>query len=65
MGAIPDVSIHPGVDLTNQSTYYHFRYSTTQCGGGEDSTPVRGALYEPTVVLGVSVEPRLSQRECF
>jgi hypothetical protein len=33
--------------------------------GGKDSTPVRGALYEPTVLIGVSVEPRLSQRECF
>ena len=33
--------------------------------GGDDSTPVRGALYEPTVLLGVSAEPRLSQRECF
>ena len=28
---------------------------------GEDSTPVRGALYEPVVLLGVSAKPRLSQ----
>jgi hypothetical protein len=28
---------------------------------GEDSTPVRGALYEPATLLGESAEPRLSQ----
>jgi hypothetical protein len=28
--------------------------------GGRDLTPVRGVPYEPPVLLGVSVEPRLS-----
>jgi hypothetical protein len=32
---------------------------------GDDSTPVRGAFYEPTVLLGVSAELRLSHEECF
>jgi hypothetical protein len=39
-----------------------FRPSAIGTAGCDDSTPVRGASYEPVVLLGVSAEPRLSPR---
>ena len=43
---VNNISVHPHI--------------TQRHKGCDDSTPVRGASYEPVVLLGVSAEPRLS-----
>src|SRR5271168_4201160 len=42
--------------------YSRLQSNTATSEGCDDSTPVRGASYEPVVLLGVSAEPRLSTR---